>query len=364
MNSEIHDVADNIYRLAEELKIPERRVFDFSTPSNPLGVSKKIKAELRKHLKYLHNFPDPEAKRLRKYIGKYHGTAPETVLCGADRMELLALTARALQPKRILIAGAYDSEYEKACGLSGAEIEWYDARDKDSLALDTDGFISFFVSCAPSVMVLGNPDSHTGISLKKKDVQKMADAARELNCYLIIDETFMDFCPENSVIGEVGRNPFLVVLRTMSFYYALAGLGIAYGIFPGDFVEKIRPLQGPCGVNSLAQRAAVIAMKDDVYRKETSLVIRREKQFLEKGFRRLGIDFLGSDVNFYLLKMDRAVEVYQRLRKRGLLLGYFSCSGEPDNMYLRVSVKTHKANAVLLKELTRFLQEQNSTSGQ
>ena len=91
------------------------------------------------------------------------------------------------------------------------------------------------------------------------------------------------------------------------------------------------------------------------------MIVRREKQFLERGFRKLGIDFLRSDANFYLLKMDKAVEVYQRLRKKGLLLGYFSYNKGPDIIYLRVAVKTHKANAGLIKELSRFLQEQNLT---
>jgi len=360
MNCETPNTVDNIYRLAEELKIPERRVIDFSTPSNSLGVSKKIKAELRKHLKYLHNYPDPEAKRLRKQIGKFHGADAEMVICGSDRMELLSLTVRALQPGRVLIAGPYDSKYEKTCILSGAEAVWYDAEDRDSLAIDADDFIAFFRAHAPSMIVLGNPDGLTGISLEKEDIQKIADAAKELKSQLIIDEAFMDFCPENTIIGEVVENPFLIVLRTMSFFYALAGLGIAYGVFPRKIAESLRTVQGPCAVNSLAQRAAVIALKDDVYRKETSLTVRREKQFLERGFRKLGIDFLGSDVNFYLLKMDKAVEVYQRLRKRGLLLGYFLYNKEPDNMYLRAAVKTHKANAALIKELSMLLQRQNS----
>ena len=361
MNCETPNTVDNIYRLAEELKIPERRVIDFSTPTNPLGVSKKIKAELRKHLKYLHNCPDPEVKRLRKQIGKYHRADPEMVLCGSGRMELLSLTVRALRPGKVLIAGPYDSEYEKACSLSGAEAVWYAAMDKDSLAIDADDFVTFLTSYAPSMIVLGNPGGLTGVSLKKEDIQKIAEAARDLKCRLIIDEAFMEFCPENTIAGEVVENPFLIVLRTMSFFYALAGLRIAYGIFPRDIVESIRAVRGPGTVNSLAQRAAVIALKDAVYRRETSLIVRREKQFLERGFRKLGIDFLRSDVNFYLLKMDKAVEVYQRLRKKGLLLGYFSCDKEPDIIYLRAAVKSHKANAGLIRELSRFLQERNST---
>ena len=75
-DSNSSEQGENIYRLAEELKIQEREVIDFSTPVNPLGVSKKVKAEIRKHVKYLHNYPDPEAKRLRRGL---HSTTGSTL---------------------------------------------------------------------------------------------------------------------------------------------------------------------------------------------------------------------------------------------------------------------------------------------
>ena len=104
----------NIYRLAEELKMQERKIMDFSASVNPLGVSKKIKTEMRRHLKYLHNYPDHEAKRLRKRLAQYHGIDPETILCGNGSTELIYLITRVLKPQKVLIPAPTFSEYERA----------------------------------------------------------------------------------------------------------------------------------------------------------------------------------------------------------------------------------------------------------
>src|SRR4030043_726597 len=109
---------EDIYRLAEELKIQERKVIDFSTPVNPLGVSKKVKAEIRKHVKYLHNYPDPEAKRLRRRVAQYHGINPENILCGNGSTELIYLIIRALKPQKVFVPAPTFSEYERACKTS------------------------------------------------------------------------------------------------------------------------------------------------------------------------------------------------------------------------------------------------------
>src|SRR4030043_1353603 len=103
----------NIYRLAEELKMQERKVMDFSASVNPLGVSKKIKTEMRKHLKYLHNYPDPEAKRLRKRLAQYHGIDLETILCGNGSTEFIYLITKTLRPQKVLIPAPTFSEYER-----------------------------------------------------------------------------------------------------------------------------------------------------------------------------------------------------------------------------------------------------------
>jgi threonine-phosphate decarboxylase len=350
---------DNIYRLAEELNIQERNIMDFSTPVNPLGVSKKIKAELRRHLKYLLHYPDPEARRLTKRLAQYHGITPEMVLCAHGSSELFCLTLRALKPSNILIPAPSYPAYERAIEAShDSRITHYELKRENNFEIDCDEFIAALPGNQSAsgggpcrMAVLSNPYNPTGRLIKKPDIQRIAAAAGEQQCYLVVDEAFMDFCPDASVIQVVNENPYLIVLRTMSAFYALAGLRIGYGIFHPGLPDMLRKENASWTVNNLAQRAAVIALKDKVYRKESLSLMLGEKKFLEKSFRKLGIEYFASDANFYLLKADTADTLCQRLKKKGILLG--TCSGYKglDETYIRVAVRSHKENAMLMKAL-------------
>ena len=350
---------DNIYRLAEQLNMQERNIIDFSAPVNPLGVSKKIKAELRKHLKYLLHYPDPAARRLTKRLAQYHGIIPEMVLCAHGSSELFYLTIRALNPSNVLIPVPSYPGYERAINTGReSRITHYELERENNFEINCDEFIATLPGNpsasgggACTMAILSNPHNPTGRLIKKPDIQRIADAAREQQCYLVVDESFIDFCPDDSIIHAVNDNPYLIVLRTMSAFYALAGLRIGYGIFPPGLPAMLKQNNAPWTLNNLAQRAAVIALKDKVYRKETFRLMQEEKKFFEKGFRKLGIEYFASDANFYLLRAENADNLYQRLKKKGILLG--SCSGYKglDENYMRVAVRSHKENAMLMKAL-------------
>jgi threonine-phosphate decarboxylase len=344
----------NIYRLAEELKMQERTIIDFSASINPLGVSKKIKTELRKQLKYLHNYPDPEARRLRKRLAQYHGIDPEMILCGNGSTELIYLASRALKPKSVLIPAPTFSEYERACRTSyELRVTSYELKRENNFNINPDEFIKSMKGC--DMAFLCNPNNPTGLLLKKDSVMQIAEAARDLKCILVVDEAFIDFCPEDSTIKEVENNPYLIVLRSMTKFYALSGLRLGYGVFPQRLIGKLKEYKEPWTVNNLAQRAGAAALKDKVYRNEAFRIIRYEKQFMEKGFKKLGIDYIPSSVNYYLIRLDNAEEVITSLRNKGILVRECSNFIGLDESYIRVAVKSHKDNARLLKELSLWL---------
>jgi len=374
----------NIYRLAEELKMQERTIIDFSASINPLGVSKKIKAELRKHLKYLHNYPDPDARRLRKRLAQYHGINPEMILCGNGSTELIYLITRALKPVKVLIPAPTFSEYERACKTSyKSQVISYKLKRENNFDISPDEFINAMEGKLPNpplppftkgginnsslvthhsslpcdMAFLCNPNNPTGLLLKKDSVMQIAEAARDLKCILVVDEAFIDFCPEDSIIKEVENNPYLIVLRSMTKFYALSGLRLGYGVFPQHLTEKLKEYKEPWTVNNLAQRAGVTALKDKVYRNETFRIIRHEKQFMENGFKKLGIDYIPSSVNYYLIRLDNAEEVIASLRNKGILVrGCSNFTGLDESYtYIRVAVKSRKDNARLLKELSLWL---------
>lgn len=348
----------NIYRLAEELKIQERQVMDFSASANPLGVSKKIKAELRRHLKFLNHYPDTDTRRLRKRLSQYHGIDPETILCGNGSTELIHLTARVLNPQKVLVTAPTYSGYERALRTAEsiehrAEIGFYFLRSENGFEIDAVEFMDTMKG--KNMAFLCNPNNPTGRLLGREHVKQIADTAKEIACYLIVDEAFIDFCPEDSVIKYAGENPYLIVMRTMAHFHALSGLRIGYGVFPHDLVRRLREDKEPWTVNSLAQRAAVVALQDKIYRKETFSLLKQEKRLLEKNFKKLGIEVLPSDTNFYLLRTPDAAEMSKHLKQRGILVRDCSDFRGLDNSYMRVAIKSHKENCILIRELSAIM---------
>ncbi|MBI5026128.1 MAG: threonine-phosphate decarboxylase [Nitrospirae bacterium] len=364
-SSDLH--GGNIYKFAEELGIDERKIMDFSASINPLGVSKNAKAEIRNHMKYLHNYPDPDAKKLRLQIAKHHNIEPESIICGNGSTELIYLVVRAIRPERVLIPAPTFSEYERACKASDElRVTSCELKKENNFDIDPDEFINAMVKLHHSITPMAflcNPNNPTGRLLKKDGLMKITEAAKELKCTLIIDEAFIDFCPEDSLINEVQNNPYLIVLRSMTKFYALSGLRIGYGVFPQHLIEILKKYKEPWTVNSLAQMAAVIALKDRIYRDETFRLIQVEKKFLEKGFKKLGIGFSPSDANFYLLKIDNAREIYDRLKMKGILVRDCSNFKGLDSRYIRVAVKSHKDNMTLIKELSRLLSSSDNSRG-
>ncbi len=347
----------DIYALAETLRLPERKIIDFSASINPLGVSKKIKAEIRRYLKLLYHYPDPNCRRFKRHIARYDGIDETRIICGNGSTELIYLIARAIKPKKVLIPAPTFSEYERAVRISSedCQIDYLLLRKDNNFGIIPEEFIRYMDGC--DMAFLCNPNNPTAQVLTREEVLRIAEAAMQQGCYLIVDEAFIDFIPEHSVIPLIHNNPFVVVLRSMTKFYALSGLRLGYGLFPENLMETLLRFKEPWTVNSLAQRAGVVALKDKAYRKRSLEYIKQEKSFLEKGLKRLSIEFLPSMINFYLLMDPRAEEIYEHMKRKGILLRRCSNFVGLGKDYLRIAVRTHRENALFLKELKAFLTE-------
>jgi len=356
----------NIYRLAEGLGIKEDEIADFSASINPMGVPGSVLSEIKNNMKRLCNYPDPDANKLRAAISKHIGMDPDSIICGNGSTELIYLIIRALKPEKVLIPAPTFSEYERALNdpqkvrclvlweTNGFEI----SPDKFISAMSgNDSSASYKTSLTTSVDMafLCNPNNPTGRLLKREAVIKIAEAARELKCFLVVDEAFIDFSPGDSVVKEVENNPYLIVLKSLTKFYALTGLRIGYGVVPLSILDVMKAHKEPWSVNTLAQISGIAALNDISYRDESFKLIRNEKKTLEDGFKLLNIQFYPSAANYYLIKLVHGQRIMASLREKGILLRDCSDFIGLDGSYIRVAVKSNKDNMRLLKELAQWL---------
>ncbi len=345
----------NIYRYAEQLNISETQIIDFSASINPLGLPMSVVDEIQGINGSMYHYPDPEAKRLKEAIAAFYDIEANSIICGNGSTELIYLCVRALKPKRVIIPAPTFSEYERACLLSGAEIRYFYLKTKNSFDIESERFIKAMNGC--DMAFICNPNNPTGRLIKNEELLEIAEAARQLKCYLVVDEAFIDFIPEHSIIKDVQGNPYLIVLRSMTKFYALSALRLGFGVFHPSVINMMWQNKEPWTVNTIAQIAGIAALKDNDYRKETFRIIHEGKNLMEQGLMGLSIDYIPSEVNYYLLKMPNAQQIISDLHKVYILTRDCSNFRGLDKSYIRVAVKSPEDINRLLKELSNLCEQ-------
>lgn len=342
----------NIYRFAEKNNISEREVLDFSASINPIGLPKSVILEIKKIDNSMYHYPDPDAKRLKQAISTHYKIKPDSIVCGNGSTELIYLCPRALKPKNVLIPSPTFSEYERACLLSNSKIKHFKLNKEDNFDLEPQEFINDMKGC--DMAFICNPNNPTGRLIELNGLKKIAQAASELKCYLVVDEAFVDFIPEASIIHEVKNNPYLIVLRSMTKFYALSALRLGFGVFHDSVIEKIQSYKEPWTVNYLSQTAGIAALKDEQYREKTFKIIRDGKNLMEEKFKNNAIEYLPSAANFYLLKIKNSQDVISNLNKANIMVRDCSNFRGLDGSYIRIAVKSREDNLRLIGELAKL----------
>lgn len=340
----------NVFLASAETGIAVSEILDFSASINPLGVPDSVSRAIRENIGLLVHYPDPFADGINRDLAQRLGASARSIVSGNGSTELIYLLVRALRPRRVLVPAPTFSEYERACGLiDGTSCIHYNLSGQEGFAIDPGRFVESMAGC--DMAFLCNPNNPTGRLVEREVVLELVRAAKRAGCLLVMDEAFIDFTPEQSVAGDVKGNSHLIVLRSLTKFYALSGLRIGYGIFPDQVIERIRAHKEPWTINTLAQLAAATAIRDRAYQQRTSEVISAEKGFLEQGFLDLGVEFFPSSANYYLLRNSRGNEITSELRKKGILVRDCSNFVGLDGYYVRVAVRSRNENIRLLKEL-------------
>lgn len=355
MTQPIH--GGNVYKVAREQRIPVDRIVDFSASINPLGFPTAGLRAIRTALKQIVHYPDPDCWQLRQELAQQCDVDPEMILVGNGSTELIHLLPRALGIKSALIVGPTFEEYANALTDAGSAFQYLHARREERFLPPVKDALRTFSATRSKfdAIFLCNPNNPTGQVMDRQAVRELAEAIERQQGWLIVDEAFIDYCPHQAVVSLLKEYPRLIVLRSLTKFYAMPGLRIGYLVGASQVVERLKDRQPPWSVNSLAQEVSLAVLQDQTYATKSRTFMKVERSRFMRGLRSLsGLRVYPSAANFVLIELPAATSagaVTDRLASERLLVR--DCSTLPGltSQMIRLAIKTAKENRQLLAAL-------------
>jgi threonine-phosphate decarboxylase len=343
---------------ARELGMPLDEILDFSASINPLGMPQEVLEAAREAVRLAVHYPEIDGSSLVEALEAAHGLPAEHFLPGNGSTELLYLFPRVLCPRRALLVVPAFSEYERSLNQLGTKIDIFPLSPDDGFRLDPCQLMQR-LRPETDLVLLANPANPTGVGIDSTVIETIARGVRE-QALVAVDEAFVDFCPQRSVLGAVRFHSNLYVFRSLTKFFAIPGLRAGYLAGPAAGVARLRAAKEPWTLSVPALAAAEACLKQENYRRRTLEAIPALRRDLARGLEGLGVRVFPSEANFLLARLEEEQTSHHlaaELRRRGILIR--DCSDFPslDERYVRVAVRTEEENARLLQAVSEILRK-------
>jgi histidinol-phosphate aminotransferase len=321
-------------------------VIKLASNENPLGPSRLAVKAIAKKLNTLNLYPESSAYHLRKALSKQLKVKPEMFMFGDGSNELLQMIAAAFVSPgdEVMFSELSFVVYPIAANQAGGTVVQVPQKD---FRHDMDGFIKRLTPKTKLVYIC-NPNNPTGSIITKMEFEKFM-AAVSPKTLVVLDEAYFEFVQNKENpdgIRYLDKYPNLIVLRTFSKIYGLAGARVGYGICDPDIISVIERIRPSFNVNSLAQAGAEAALKDRIHIRNTLKNNNEGRKYLYAEFKKIGIEYVETHANFIFAKFKSNCRiVFEDLQKKGVII-----RPQFDN-YCRITIGTMKENRKLVNAL-------------
>lgn len=346
----------NVDNMAKKFGKNENDIIDFSSNVNPHIISDLGKYVLE-GLEKSRSYPDINYTNLRNNISDYIKVDSELIIPGNGATEIIYLLMKSIK-RRLAILNPTFSEYGRGAKLNNLEIIDFHLKEENNFSIDLDEiqknmdkFDSLFVC---------NPNNPNG---KVKDLNELLDLMIENDKLLIVDETFMEFVGEEekySLINKIEQTPNLFILKAVTKFFGMPGLRLGYGVTSNkQIINNIYEYKEPWTINSFAENLSNYLFKDKEYINGSKDYYINERKFMLKELRKISrLKVYDTDTNFVLIKLDDdeanslKLELFE---KYNILIRDASNFIGLDKSYIRVAIKSHNDNKVLIESLRKIL---------
>lgn len=347
-----------IEELAREFGLDPKQIVKLASNENPLGMPESARLAIVAATAQLGRYPDPAGFDLKQALSARWSVPQNWLTLGNGSNDILELVASALLEPGSSVVYAQHAfvVYRLATQARGARHLVVPAKD---FGHDLPAMLEA-IDDTTRVVFIANPNNPTGTYLPNAELEAFLEAVAQRHgtrVTVVLDEAYNEFLePEQRVdsVGLVKRYANLLVSRSFSKAYGLAGLRVGYAIAQPTLTDLMNRVRQPFNVNSLAQAAAIAALKDTDFLTKSFAVNRDGKAQLQQGFAKLGLTFIPSYANFVLVKVGDAPHVNLELLKRGVIVRPVAGDGLPE--WLRVSIGLPHENQKFLDALTAIVQ--------
>lgn len=336
-----------ITELAREMGLPVEKILKLASNENPLGMSPKAKKAVEAAISGIERYPDQFD--LIKALADHCALGQNQVVLGNGSNDVLDLIARVfLAPGRSAVFAQHAfAVYPLATLSTGAELISTQAKDYGH------DLQVMLAAIRPDTRIIwiANPNNPTGNFLPYPEVRAFLEAVPQ-EVVVVLDEAYNEYLPPAERVDTaawIKDFPNLVVTRTFSKIYGLAGLRVGYALASPEVADLMNRVRQPFNVNNLAIAAAVAALDDHAFVSESYELNRCGMQQIVVGLTGMGLEYIPSHGNFVTFKVNEAAAVNQKLLKQGVIVRPIGGYGLPD--WLRVTIGSASENARFLEAL-------------
>ncbi len=323
---------------------------------NPFDFPDALKKELNDEIMRmpLNRYPDPSATALREQLADYVGVDAGQIICGCGSDEIMSMLNQTfINPGDVVISHAPSfSMYQIWSVIGGADFIW--VPDNDDLYPDVENIINTAKLKNAKLIYLCSPNNPTGSLLPRHDV---IDILEETNALVILDEAYIEFKKEGDLTDIVNEYNNVIVLRTLSKAFGLAGIRCGYAVGPKPLIDMMYKVKSPYNLNKLTQAAAVIALKHrDTLLKNVEILNSERQRLYEflKGLKGVTRVYPTAS-NFIYFEVPDGAPLYDALLDEGILVKYLKHDVSDDVDHIRLTVGSPEENDAVIKVLKRSL---------
>jgi threonine-phosphate decarboxylase len=346
-----------VYEAARHWGIAPEEVIDFSANINPFGPPPAVLAAIEKGLTLVTLRSYPDSHTFVSALAEKYDVDCDQLVIGPGSAALLFAALRALRPVTVLVMEPCFDQYFRACDAVGVEVLCLRLTEKNGFEPDFATLARIVEARRCDLVILNSPHNPSGRLYAREDLLALVDVAEANDVAVLLDEAFVDYAPQASLLPVAALKSRFVVLRSLTKFYAIPGLRVGYAVCAAETAAAMRKQLDAWPVSTIALEAGRAALGEEEYGTRTHRNNLQAREEFAAALREIGLTVFHSDANFLLVKLPRGsgAELARSLESSWILIRRCDSFSGLEDSYIRLAVRSRDDNIRLVSLIETWL---------